>query len=149
MQLPMSCKVPQSACDGPVCHCCQCHSATVKDQEGLRCPTRLAVLNQGYQRLMKHGVVCPSVVAAGKIDSSMHWCLRLLSETSHGLHTHASNFTNTLLVLVVGNVSLTLPSMEPLRKNLSSTGWKSRAVTKSVCLHSIKNARLAGTASSR
>ena len=29
----------------------------------------------------------------------------------------------------------TLPSMEPLRKNLSSAGWKSRAVTKSVCLH--------------
>ena len=25
--------------------------------------------------------------------------------------------------------------MEPLRKNLSSAGWKSRAVTKSVCLH--------------
>ena len=30
----------------------------------------------------------------------------------------------------------TLPSMVPLTKNFSSTGWKSSAVTKSVCLHS-------------
>ena len=29
---------------------------------------------------------------------------------------------------------LALPSMEPLTKYLSSTGWKSRDVTKSVCL---------------
>ncbi len=29
---------------------------------------------------------------------------------------------------------LTLPSMDPLTKYLSSTGWKSRDVTKSVCL---------------
>ena len=34
---------------------------------------------------------------------------------------------------------LTLPSMDPLTKYLSSTGWKSRDVTKSVCLQETVN----------
>jgi hypothetical protein len=36
---------------------------------------------------------------------------------------------------------VTLPSMEPDTKNLSSTGWKSSAVTKSVCLPACERMR--------
>lgn len=40
---------------------------------------------------------------------------------------------------VLGHKRVTLPSMEPLMKYLSSTGWKSNDVTKSVCLQHMQN----------